>query len=89
MTNISISFGLSVRQLREARGWSQEILAEKADLNRSYVGEVERGKAIPSLVTLDKLADALGVGITDLLAHCERVRRTQMMRRLDLASIAC
>jgi XRE family transcriptional regulator, regulator of sulfur utilization len=89
MKPLCASFGLTVRLLREARGWSQEILAEKADLNRSYVGEVERGKAIASLVTLEKLALALGVGMSELLAHCEQIRRAPTLRPLGLASIAC
>ena len=46
MTGLINSFGAAVRHLREAQGWSQELLAEKADLNRSYLGEVERGKEI-------------------------------------------
>ena len=33
-----VSFGMTVRRQREARGWSQEQLAGQADLNRSYVG---------------------------------------------------
>ena len=76
MNELCGSFGLAVRRLREAHRWSQEILAEKADLNRSYLGEVERGQAIPSLITLEKLALALGVSISDLLAYCERMRPT-------------
>ena len=46
MSNIVEIFGVAVRQLREARGWSQEQLSEQANLNRSYVGEIERGRAI-------------------------------------------
>lgn len=52
MTELIHDFGLAVRHFRDQRGWSQELLAEKADLNRSYLGEVERGRAIPSLVTV-------------------------------------
>ena len=59
MTELSRSFGNAVRQVREERGWSQERLAEHADLNRSYVGDLERGRAMPSLATLTKLAAAL------------------------------
>ena len=44
MNGFSHHFGLAVRQSREALGWSQEQLAARADLNRSYVGEVERGR---------------------------------------------
>lgn len=64
-------FGLAVRQLREGRGWSQERLAEAADLNRSFIGEIERGVATPSLLTAEKLAGALGIGLAGLLARCE------------------
>jgi transcriptional regulator with XRE-family HTH domain len=64
-------FAQVLRQLREERGWSQEHLAERANLNRSYLGEVERGCAVPSLLTLDKLAIALGVRLSFLIACCE------------------
>ena len=47
MTELSRSFGNAVRQVREERGWSQERLAEHADLNRSYIGDLERGRAMP------------------------------------------
>ena len=50
-TTLVERFGIAVRRQREAQGWSQELLAERADLNRSYVGEIERGRVIPSLVT--------------------------------------
>jgi len=61
-------FGATVRRLREAHAWSQERLAEHAGLNRTYVGEIERGTAIASIVTVEKLALAFGVGIAELLA---------------------
>lgn len=68
MSAIVQSFGATVRRLREARGWSQERLAEHAGLNRTYVGEIERGTVIASIVTVDKLASALGVSVAELLA---------------------
>lgn len=66
-------FSQVLRQLREERGWSQEQLAERADLNRSYLGEVERGHAIPSLLTLSKLATALEIRLSSFIARCEHV----------------
>lgn len=64
-------FGRAVREARETRGWSQEALAERAELNRSYLGEVERGAAMPSLATVAKLAFALDLQSSELLARCE------------------
>ena len=72
MTALIQDFGIAVRHFREVHGWSQELLAEKADLNRSYLGEVERGRVIPSLATAAKLAAALNIPLSGLLAHCER-----------------
>jgi transcriptional regulator with XRE-family HTH domain len=65
-------FGGMVRRLREARGWSQERLAGLAELNRSYMGEVERGSVMPSLATAAKLAQALGVPLSALISCCEQ-----------------
>jgi transcriptional regulator with XRE-family HTH domain len=75
---ISNYFGRIIKQVREERGWSQEVLADKADLNRSYVGEVERGSAMPSLSTVAKLATALNVPASGLLARCEQHLSTQI-----------
>ena len=64
-------FGTVVRHLRETQGWSQERLAGLAELNRSYMGEVERGTVMPSLATAAKLAQALGVPLSVLISRCE------------------
>jgi transcriptional regulator with XRE-family HTH domain len=71
MDDLSQRFGLAVRRLRAAHGWSQEELAGRSDLNRSYVGEIERGATMPSLGTAAKLAAALQVRISTLVAGCE------------------
>jgi transcriptional regulator with XRE-family HTH domain len=86
---LSKHFGNAVRQFREAKGWSQEVLAERADLNRSYVGELERGQAIPSLLTLDKLALAFGVSMSHLMSQTERIAQTHNLNGIELTSIAC
>jgi len=71
MSEVSHRFPGLVRQLREARGWSQERLAHRAQLNRSYMGEIERGTAMPSLATAAKLAQALDVPLSELISRCE------------------
>ncbi len=83
------SFGTAVRRRREALHWSQEKLAEAADLNRSYVGEIERAEVVASLATLIKLADALGITTSTLLGEAELIGRNASMRGLSLTAIAC
>jgi transcriptional regulator with XRE-family HTH domain len=59
-------FGQRLRELRQARGLSQEKLAEQADLSVTYVSSLERGRYNPSLRNLMKLARALGCRVEDL-----------------------
>lgn len=68
-------FGIVVRRHRQARGWSQEAFADRAGLSRSFSGDVERGQAIPSLDTLLKIAEALGLAPSAMLAEAERPPR--------------
>lgn len=72
MKQLCDEFGGVVRRSREKNGWSQETFADRAGLNRSYLGEVERGSAVPSLTTIAKIALALGVNISTLIASCEQ-----------------
>lgn len=72
MSTLNNQFGFIVRQSRESRGWSQEVLADRANLNRSYLGEVERGSAVPSLATIEKLARAFDTSMSDLVARAEQ-----------------
>lgn len=61
--------GLNIRQLRKEERMSQESLALAADLDRSYVGGVERGERNISIVNLKKIADALKVPASQLLKN--------------------
>jgi transcriptional regulator with XRE-family HTH domain len=72
MSTLVRHFGATVRELRESRGWTQEQLAEHAGLNRSYVGEIERGSCNASIVTVDNLAHALRVPMARLLSPSQR-----------------
>ncbi len=65
------AYGLAIRELRAARGISQETLAHAADLDRTYVSGIERGQRNPSLTNLLKLAAALDVKVSELAARAE------------------
>ncbi len=54
-------FGLNVVYYRKKNRWSQMQLAEKAEIDRTYVSSIERGVVGPSFDTLFKLSDVLGV----------------------------
>lgn len=73
--SITIYFGRVVRQLREEKRYSQEALADRAALNRTYLGEVERGVAVPSLSTITKIASALNISASELIARSERQQK--------------
>jgi transcriptional regulator with XRE-family HTH domain len=64
--NAAVSLGLRIKQLRNAKGWSQEVLAEHAALDRSYVAGIEVGARNPSLRALEQLANALSVRVAGL-----------------------
>lgn len=65
---------LHVRELRGTRGWSQERLAEQADLHRTYIGGIERGLRNVSLFNVAKFAHAFGVPIAELFTRSQRAR---------------
>ena len=65
--DISIAFGNKVRQERLKQGLSQEELAEKAELHRTYIGMIERAEKNITLVNMYKIAKALNIKLRDLL----------------------
>lgn len=60
-------FAFRLREMRTAQGLSQETLADKAGLHRTYVGSVERGERNISLVNVERLAKALKTTVCELL----------------------
>ena len=60
--------GSAVRAYRAKAGFTQEELAEKADLHPVYVGEIERGEQTVSIYALMKISKALDVRVRDLVA---------------------
>lgn len=63
---VKTRFGQRVRELRRAKGLSQESLALTCNLDRTYIGGVERGERNISLVNIHKIALALSVPVEEL-----------------------
>ncbi|MFC0199613.1 helix-turn-helix domain-containing protein [Paracoccus rhizosphaerae] len=69
-------FGRNVRAARHAAGFSQEELAHRSGLHRTYIGGIERGERNPSLENIVALAIGLGCSAPDLRMKCQSWCRT-------------
>ena len=72
MKAIEKQFGKRIRELRTTRGLSQEELAFKCGVHRTYLGDIERGERNPSLRNISVIAEALGVDISELFLFRKR-----------------
>jgi ribosome-binding protein aMBF1 (putative translation factor) len=73
--SIAAIFGKVLREQRNARGISQEALALSADVDRTFVSQMERGIRQPTLTTLCKLSEALEIQPSTLVARVEKLLR--------------
>jgi transcriptional regulator with XRE-family HTH domain len=64
-----LAFGARIRYLREQKSWTQEALAERADMDRSYIAAIETGLRNPSVKAAAKLARGLGVSLAELFEN--------------------
>jgi transcriptional regulator with XRE-family HTH domain len=69
-----VALGQAIRELRSERGWSQEELSLHSGVHRNYIGGLERAERRPSVETVGKLADALGVKPSEVFQRAERLR---------------
>jgi transcriptional regulator with XRE-family HTH domain len=70
--DIREKFGFGVKDRREELGLTQEDLAEKARIHRTYLSDVERGTRNLSLINIERLAAALSLSISELFQRIER-----------------
>jgi transcriptional regulator with XRE-family HTH domain len=68
MVNINTSLGNNIREIRLKKEMTQEELAHKADLDYSYINQIENGKRNPSMEAVERIAKALGVKVKDLIS---------------------
>ena len=68
-----VAFGKAVREFRTRMGVSQEDLADRTKIHRTYIGGIERGERNPTLTMIVRLAEALGASPHELLAKAEQI----------------
>ena len=82
MSRITIALGKKIRSLRLSRGWTQEQLAEYADLHVSYVVLLEKGANRATIETLEKLAKAFGISISELVHSLDETNDDPMKKQM-------
>lgn len=86
MEDINIRIAQQVREIRLARGYTLDILASRCQVSRSAISLIERGEASPTAVVLEKLANGLGVPLTQLFDSLQNTQSPQpMVRRTQQA----
>jgi transcriptional regulator with XRE-family HTH domain len=68
-SNILVIFGKRVKEARNSKGWSQNELADKCELHRTYIGSIERNERNVSLINVEKIAQALDVKVSWLIGE--------------------
>lgn len=71
---LAVRFGACVRQLRLARGFSQEVFAERCGFFRTYLSRVETGRANPTLNAIEVIAVALELTVVELFTEVAQTR---------------
>ena len=65
--DILVRFGRRVRELRKEQGYSQEGFAYECELDRTYVGGIERGERNVALRNIERIAETLGITVAELM----------------------
>jgi len=68
-TDIRKQFGSAIRKLRLDRNWTQEEFAERIGMDRSYIGQVERGKRNISILNIQLIAEGFGISVASLFSR--------------------
>lgn len=80
MDDLRAALGQRVKDIRERLAWSQEQLAERADLDPTFISGIERGQRNPGLNSLNQLARALGVTLPTLVSDLRQPRHREVRR---------
>ncbi|MEK4140083.1 helix-turn-helix transcriptional regulator [Paenibacillus sp. FSL L8-0333] len=77
MSDLKYALGEKIRNYRKGRGYSQEELANLANLHTVYIGQLERGEKSPTIDSLEGIVEALGISFEELFRHIRPVPDSQ------------
>ena len=66
-SNVLVRFGARVRELRKSKGYSQDTFAARCELDRTYIGGIERGERNVALRNIEAIAEALNITVSELM----------------------
>ena len=78
MNSIVMIAGQRLRTLRQQRGYTQEEMAERAELHPTYIGQVERGEKNLTLLSMEKLLGALDITFSEFFEYVEEEREKNL-----------
>lgn len=87
MADIKLVFGKHLKQLRQLQELTQQELAERADMSISFLSTIERGLKSPTIETLEKLAEALGISLSQLMSFDSGVKLIEDDRASQLRQL--
>mgnify|MGYP001013531475 FL=1 len=71
---INEAFGIRLRQLRKAKGWSLLELSVRANVNHNYLCDLENGRRNPTLALLYRISEAFGITLSSLLLGIQLIQ---------------
>lgn len=71
MCELKKSVGFRIKKLRNKYKWSQEDLAHRANINRTYVGQIERGEKSATIDSLEKICNAFDITLEELFKYLQ------------------
>jgi len=81
---INSNLGQRIKELRISKGYSQELLASKTDLNIRTIQRIESGESVPRGDTLNRLSEVLDVSLDEIILNNERMKNIQIEKLIDV-----
>ncbi len=86
MISFQQKFGARIKELRKAKGYTQEQLAEKLNIGVRSLGKIETGNSFPSMTTLEKIIETFQIPTVELF-NCEHLQPVQDLKKLTFEMI--
>lgn len=77
MKNCNMEIGAAIASIRKKKGIKSYVVAEEVEITRAYLSLIENKKRIPTIATLEKIANALNVAVSGIVREAEELNKSQ------------